>query len=273
LSNFISSNRILKSSQVVFDKGNTIAIKHETYEPVQGHGPELDEFDFFLNPGNVYEHDIRKENSEIQEEELAERIVSRAKEEAARMIEAAREDAELILDRMEVNAQESIQRMEEAARQKGYEEGYAKGEAESETLKKEAHAIYEKSVQHRQQSFEAIETDIVELIIDVLNKLLSDMVEINPQIILYLIRKGFAESKSSGRLIVRVSEADYELAQAKRETLMQYIEAGTNLDVVKDNTLRKADCIIETPFGMIDCSLDQQFEVLKKSLYFICENR
>lgn len=273
MSNFTSSNRILKSAQVAFDKANAVTIRHGVYPPQPLNVPDIDEFDFFRNPGNVYENNIREESNEISNKELAEKIVDRAKEEAATIIKAAREDAEIILDSMEDDAKERIRRTEEDARRKGYEEGYAKGEGETEAIKEEARAISENAVQERQKSFDAFEADILNLIVDVLDKLLAGALNMNPQLILYIIRKGFAESNLSGDVIIRVSEDDYEEAYSNREAFLQYVESGAKLEVTKDFSLSKADCVIETPFGVIDCSLDQQYEALKKNLYFIYDNR
>jgi flagellar assembly protein FliH len=273
LSNLISSNRILKSSQVMFDKANAVTIAHETVEaPPEQDEPELDDYDFFNNPGRAYELDIRAQGDELSEHELAERIVERAREEAAKIIESAREDAELILDRMEQDAREKIINLEDDARRNGYHEGLEKGESETEGIKEEARAMFANAKQTREASFAAFETDILELIIDIVHKLITDEVKINPHVILYLIRKGFSETKMGGDIIIRVSDEDYEEAYANRELLLQYADAGSKLDIIKDHSLAKSDCIMETPFGMIDCSLEHQLEALKKSLYFISEN-
>ncbi|MCL2699868.1 MAG: FliH/SctL family protein, partial [Defluviitaleaceae bacterium] len=88
-----------------------------------------------------------------------------------------------------------------------------------------------------------------------------------------IIRKGFSESKMSGDITIRVSDADYEATYESREEIQQYADAGAKLEILKDPSLTQGDCIIETPFGAIDCSLDQQSESLKKNLYFISENR
>jgi flagellar biosynthesis/type III secretory pathway protein FliH len=40
---------------------------------------------------------------------------------------------------------------------------------------------------------------------------------------------------------------------------------------VKDLSLNPTDCIIETPYGNIDCSLERQMQDLIENLYYIYE--
>jgi flagellar assembly protein FliH len=174
---------------------------------------------------------------------------------------------------MEQDAREGIQRLEEAACERGYREGLEKGENETEGTKEEARAFLANAIKERDESFKTFEPEIVSLIADTLNKLLTNEVKINPNVILHIIRKGFSENKMGGDIVIRVSDADYEAAYENREDILQYADAGARLEIIKDSSLAQADCIIETQFGMIDCSLEPQFEALKKNLYLISENR
>jgi flagellar assembly protein FliH len=73
-------------------------------------------------------------------------------------------------------------------------------------------------------------------------------------------------------IFIHVSKQEYYIVV---ENLSQLIEATSNsaIEVIKDLSLNKGDCIIETPFGNVDSSFDMQFEAIKNDLIYILENR
>jgi len=51
--------------------------------------------------------------------------------------------------------------------------------------------------------------------------------------------------------------------------LLAAVEGGAEVEIVKDLSLGKAECIIETPYGSVDCSLEGQIEQMRESLMMI----
>lgn len=269
------SSRILKSSYVVVEE-TKIPIQNAISLPAVAQAnlnfPE-NEFDFAENPIFQYQDEITEQEGEIPAEQLAEKILERAREEAARIIKEANDDAELILNRMEAEAMGAIEELREQVREEAYNAGYEQGITETESIKEDARLVYANAVREKEETLASLESDVVDLITDILDKLLTDSINISPEVILYLVRKGFSESNLTGDVTIHVSDDDYETVLENKDLLAQYADAGSKIDILKDFSLKKSDCIIETPFGAIDCSLDQQYASLRKNLYFICESR
>lgn len=199
-------------------------------------------------------------------------ILLRAKSEAFRIVKAANDNAEKLLEDAKKECEKLKAQTAEDARNQGYETGYAEGVKQSAQMRSDAERIYNEAVETRNRMMKETEPQAIELISKVIKKLLNDIVEIKPQAIQNLIVQGLTDVSITGNIVVRVSKQDYEHVVENKDVILAKLESGTNVDIVKDPALSKADCIIETSFGNIDCSLDQQFESLKENLYFIYSN-
>ncbi len=247
-------SRVLKSSSVVVDEDKRVRI------------------DFAAKQ----EKEISKEQTEYREEskdgEISVSIIEKATRGADFIIESAKKKASRIMVQAEEEANElRITAMDEA-RQEGYEAGYAQGMSEAEQIKYDAQAVFEEAAELRRNVIENTEQEILELIVRLISKLLTDTVVINPQVIMVLIRQGLDMASSTGKLTIRVSADDYDSVINNKHDILKQIENSSELEIIKDLSLNKADCIIETPLGNIDCSLSMQANQLIDNLYYIYEN-
>jgi len=217
-------------------------------------------------------------------EYVAKNIVSAAKKEAGDILEEATKEASEIID----HAKKEIQSLEqksksmienertqalEAATSQGYTEGYAKGKNEADAIINEALDIKTETLESKEKAIKEIEPQLVELIIDIIKKLAHTSLQLNPQIILHLARQGLCEVGASSDISLRISNEEYDFALQHKDELMEYLQGGTQLEIIKDFSLNKGDCVIETSFGVIDTSFDMQLAEIIKDLQFISSNK
>ncbi len=217
---------------------------------------------------------IKKNNLKSSNEEFS-IIINSAKKEANYIIQKAVEDSNKIIDKSKKDA-ENIK-----------EEIILDAKKEAEIIKDEADLIKNKAKELEEEakkikinaenifieSEKSLEPKIIELISTLIKKLLSDEVELNPNVISILIKKGIGNVKNIDKINVRISNYDYENAINKKDLILKDIENIENIDFINDCNLKKSDCIVETDFGNVDCSLDLQYEELHKNLYYILKNR
>ncbi len=258
-------SRVIKSPYVFFDSNNKVEL--ELISPVEP-PPEFDDSEFT----EISLADF--EPVEVQSpEELAEEILSKARAEAEEIVNHARQEAQDIYN---VNMQminEKAKAIEQQSREMGREEGYNQGLAEAEGIKNDAEQVLQQAYAEREELINATEPQLVELIINIIGKLLPEIAELNPQVILNLIKQGLAGSSVVSEIVIHVSKDDYDYVADNKEAILMMLDTQSKLDVVMDLNLSKSDCIIETPFGNIDCSLDSQYSELIDSLYHILDHR
>lgn len=258
--------KIFKASTVYIDQDNKVQIKADVDVP---ESMKIVEETIDITSGDP--------------EELAGNIVENAKNEAAAilgkaikdseaMLKKAEKDSEILMAETRIRLEEEGRQIREENRNEGFRKGMDEAEAVGVTIKGEAQSVLNAAVQERNEMREALEPDAVNLIINIVEKLLGDAVKVNPAVIVSLIRKGFAETTLTGQVVIRVSEADYPRVMDSMEELMAAAGGTAELEVVKDLSLGSADCIIDTPFGGIDVSLTPQFESLKENLIFLMEH-
>jgi len=211
---------------------------------------------------------IKNENRSLNEHwKSKEDFLDEARDEAEIIILKARNEAQMIIDNAEREVERERAETLENARSQGYGDGYNKGAAEAEALKREAEEAMRDTRAEYEEMLNNLEPQAVELIIKILNKLLGGSVRFNPQVILNLIREGLYGVVGSDGVKLRVSTDDYDYVYGHLDEITEY--AGANsVELIKDAALKPMDCVIETSYGNIDSSLDQQFESLKADLLY-----
>jgi len=210
-------------------------------------------------------------NSEDKARSSARGIVDNATIEAGKILTTAREEAARLKRETEEAIDKERAQILLESEKRGYEDGYQKGSSEAQGIINEANSMKTETTNEREAAIARLEPDLVELIIRIVKKLISDTVKINPQVVLHLIRQGLAQSNFTGDVTLRVSKEDYDNVIYNKDTLLESVEGGVNLEVLKDFSLGAGDCLIETPFGVIDSSLDMQYEEVRESLRLILE--
>lgn len=209
----------------------------------------------------------------IDPEEYSESIIETAKRQADEIISEASRIAETTYAELDEMVENAKREAFEQGKTSGYMEGYNEGMAQASEFREKAEQTYNNALSERVQLLNTIEPEIIELVIKILNKLIPDIVTVNPQVILYLIKNGLAESSVSGKHRILVSDDDFDTVNKSLKQLASLVDGSSQLEIVADASLKKTDCIIETPFGNIDCSLTQQYNSLKKNLYYMLNNR
>jgi flagellar assembly protein FliH len=196
----------------------------------------------------------------------------KAEQDAQHLILEAKKRAEFILDEAEKQARFISIEIQEEGRQQGYQKGYSDGIAKAELIEQQVQQTLQDATQQRQKMLNEIEPQMVELVIEICQKILGDTIISSADGILYLIRRGFSQVTGKGKVMLRISEEDFNHVSENKQTVLNMIDGSVDLEIIKDLTLNQGDCIIETPYGNIDCSVDQQFENIKNELKQIVGN-
>lgn len=186
---------------------------------------------------------------------------------AERILEEARAEAERILE--DARSQSMTMRadaVEEGNRQ-GFEEGYAKGMAETDGLKQELAERKRALEAEYDELVETLEPRFIETITDVYSHIFGVDLMDNRDILVHLIDSTLRKVESSRTFIVHVSADDYPHVNMQKQALIEGAVAGRGLiEIIEDIALSKGDCLIETDGGIFDCGVGTQLEELTKKL-------
>jgi len=216
---------------------------------------------------------IQKESQQTllaKAQKEAQIILGQAERERTEMLRQIQEEKEKILQKaFQEGYQEGQHIGKEQGYQEGYQVGYQEGEQEAVALKADAESILQAAYEEKDRILQGIEPKMVQLLENILEKMVGATLKFHPNVILFLIKKGFQETSFKGDIHIYVSEEDYDTVVKNKEEFLRDIEQ--EVIIMKESSLQRGDCILETPIGNIDCSLGSQFQEVKKELYMLFE--
>ena len=181
----------------------------------------------------------------------ADDIIERANSEAERIIRNAKKEADTMWEKAYAEAKRD-----------GYDAGVKEGRIEADHMRNEL--LKEKKQQQSEyvELLENMEKDLVGIMLEVFEKVTKVLSADKKDIMLHLIDNALNHIESSKEFVIRVSKDDYQFVTKHKEFIQEAIPQNGSLEIVKDATLERNQCLIETDGGIFDCSLDVQLENL-----------
>jgi flagellar assembly protein FliH len=253
-------SRVFKSSQVIIDKS---AYKIPNLAPLSNISFSNPRDELCKDDDEVLADDSVEANAEEEEALISERIeeMNRLYEET---IDNAKEEAQKILSQSYEKSEEIMEKAREDGFEQGIKEGFEEGKGKADSIIKEALAIKKQAEVNAKSLVGQLEEDIVKLTISTIEKILDKVVEENHDTILGLIKLGLEKCAFTEDLVLRVSVEDYDFAIGSKDRILALSQNINDISIVQDKSLKKGGCIIDTPSGSIDSSIETQFNGVKE---------
>lgn len=192
------------------------------------------------------------------------------------ILEEAKKEAEELRNQIIEQANVDAETIREAARQDGYEAGYAEGQrASSQELEQKMQELEAKGIELEQDFEDAqrtymddMEPRVAYVIRDLVYKMIG-VYEDDPAIIIYLIKLALEEVHTYGSFVIKVSAEDYDYVIENKEKIVGGLSEKVDVEILKDVDMTKNQCFLQTEMGNIDCSLDLRLESLMRELKLI----
>lgn len=189
------------------------------------------------------------ENDEMTDPED---LLEKTKHKCELLISEAEQKAEKLLENAHENAKTQVENRLEEAWQRGYAEGLEAAASQSRSLLEEAGQIRQKTAEEYEKTMAGMETDILELVLEVSQKAVAGELATNKEVILQLVRNALPNCSNKNGAVIRVSPQDGEFLAENIEELSIAAEGADNLEIKNDCALKPGDCIIETVLGSVD---------------------
>jgi len=200
------------------------------------------------------------------------RIIKEAHEMYSKIIEEANDEAKRIADEKLVE----IENLKQNEMQKAYEQGFKQGleDARRKTsdIIKEAADIVIYLNKRKEAIFKEAEEEIVELVLNLVKKIIGDEIQQNKDTIISQIKIALEKCTYRNKVTIRVSSEDYPNVLVNKDIIESLVEGISELEIIEDKFLKKGDCIVDTPSGEVNSSIELQIEQLQKAFYFALRN-
>ena len=160
-------------------------------------------------------------------------------------------------------AREEANIIKATAQKEGFENGINEAGEKLENFKNELAKFYNA----KQEVFDAIMPEIMNISVDIAKKIIKTEVQENPELILSNIQECLKTlSKEETKLMIKLNPAD---SQTVRQNIPEMLEtAGLEVKVMimPDENITQGGAIIQTTNGITDVTIDTQIDIVAKAL-------
>lgn len=185
------------------------------------------------------------------------------------LLENARIKANSIL----AEANEEAANIREKAADDGYKEGFDKGMADSLVQYEQKVAELDAKLAANEQEYRdllaSIEPKMVEVITQVYAKVFSMGFYHNQDVLVALISKALLNADTEEKIIIHVSNEDYEDVMAAKDRLFSAASFSVEPQIRPRDSLSSGQAKVETPYGIMDCSIDTELKELEQTLMLL----
>lgn len=160
-------------------------------------------------------------------------------------------------------AREEAQSIKEAAAKEGYQEGLEQAKADIQDVKNAITSF----LGAKQAVFDDIAPDILEISVEIAQKIIKKELEQDPNVILdniLALLKGL--SKEETKITLRVNPTQVSLLKAEVPALLNEAGLDAKVLVVPDESIMEGGCVVTTTNGVIDATIETQLAVISEAL-------
>jgi len=157
-------------------------------------------------------------------------------------------------------AEREKQQTFEAGRAEGFEKGRQAVAAELESVIQKLRQAYMDIEKFRKQLYLEAEAETVELALAVARKIIGQEISIDRQIVLNVVKGALDKVIDHENVRIRINPQDLETVQTALFEFLPLVEKLENIHFETDAALTPGGCIVETNFGTIDASIENQLK-------------
>lgn len=170
--------------------------------------------------------------------------------EAAEIVAAAESEAAQI--------REEAKAAYENEKVRGYADGVADGKAEILMQKLD---LVDESVEF----MESVESKMSEIVLKAIRKCIADVGD--DELVRQIVRKSLqAVVRTQKEITVKVAPERVEAVKGRTDAIMAEFPTVKFIDVQEDPRLSGAACVVETPSGIVEASVEGQIEAIERSI-------
>lgn len=159
-------------------------------------------------------------------------------------------------------AQEEAGLIKDSAAKEGYKAGIEQAKDDIQQMRN----AMESFLNAKQEVFEYIAPDILEISIDVAKKIVKHEIEQNPELILETILDVLKTiSRDETKISLKVNPTQLTLAKTNIPEIISSLGLETKVNVIADDTIEIGSCIVLTSNGIVDATIDTQLEIIKEA--------
>ena len=133
-----------------------------------------------------------------------------------------------------------------------------------EDMLNEARRTLEEARSEYASTLEAMELDIINLVMDISKKVISSEIDVNKQCVVSLVREAIVKCPARDELVIGISPQDRAVIEESSDMINRAVN-GRGYEIKEDPSLAGGNCIIDTSFGSMDAGVDSRLELIRET--------
>ncbi len=160
-------------------------------------------------------------------------------------------------------AREEADSIREAARNEGYQAGLEQARAEIQQVRES----FEMFMGAPQAVYEQIAPDILQISVDIAQKIIKKETEEDPQVLINTIidvLKGL--SKEENKISLRVNPVQVDVIKQQIPEILNIAGLDAKVSVLADEEVTEGGCLVTTANGIVDATIETQLSIIYEAL-------
>lgn len=189
----------------------------------------------------------------------------------------ARSDIESWWEQARLEAQQEAERLADEATAQGFEAGKQQGymEAEQDFMEKrlQMEQLIKEAYSEKTKIIQEAETFLLSLSVRIAERVIKEELKQHEDQLLNIIKQALKHIEEAEDITMQVSLDDYPVILPFLEELNTYVRADCELKMIPVASVEQGGCMLHTPSGSYDVTIDSQLEEIKKHLLAYCEEK
>ena len=149
---------------------------------------------------------------------------------------------------------------EAAGREAGFAAGVEAAREEIAVARQALEAAAREVEATGEAALDRMEVQAAELALALARKILSASLEVQPELVVDVVRSALRRVAERDRLVVEVNPDDFALLRTEIEGVADSLGGFHGLEVVAERRVARGGCLLRTTEGEIDAGIDEQLE-------------
>lgn len=160
-------------------------------------------------------------------------------------------------------AQDEAANIKRSAFEEGYQAGLQKAMSDINIFKENIKNF----MTAPKEVFEYIAPDILEISVNIAQKIIQQELKSNPQVLLDIILDVLRNvCKNEVKITIKVNPQIASFVKESLPSVTYEYGIDTQINIIADPSISEGGCIFQTNNGIVDASIDTQIEIIKKAL-------
>ncbi len=258
----ISLPRIVKAQEVNYKESVLIpsmpaSTAHKASPPVTDDDTKQDTSSFLSHTADTA----------FLTEEMCKQALDAARQEADSIIARAHAKAQALGEQISAAAADEANRLKEQARAEGFVQGKEQATQQLQSKLDDITALLDRIDDRQRELIDGTEESIKLLVVDIVRKIVGKTLKEDDKALVGIVERALSSYKNTDWVKITISETDASTSCiTDKSVLMELLDLSGSIEIEVLEDGASGLCIVETPDGIADASVETQLCNLKEIL-------